>query len=90
MLQAEMIRTMISEWRDCTMNRALLSNGVSIVHHHQSEKIIESLKQKDIIVAGGQDQWKSKVFRIGHMVLYTETELQRLNHAMHEILEHIS
>jgi len=90
MLQAEKIRTMISEWRNCVMNRALLSNGVSIVHHHQSEKIIESLKQKNIIVAGGQDQWKSIVFRIGHMVLYTEAELQRLNHAMHEILENMS
>jgi aspartate aminotransferase-like enzyme len=63
---------------------------VSIVHHHQSEKIIESLKQKGIIVAGGQDHWKSKVFRVGHMVLYTDAELQRLNHAMHEILENMS
>jgi aspartate aminotransferase-like enzyme len=90
MQQAEKIRTMISEWRDCAMNRALLSNGVSIVHHNQSEKIIESLKQKDIIVAGGQDHWKSTVFRVGHMVLYTDAELQRLNHAMHEILENMS
>ena len=69
---------------------AFHSNGVSIVHHRKSEKIIESLKQKGIIVAGGQEQWKSKVFRIGHMVLYTDAELQRLNHAMHEILEYIS
>ena len=90
MQQAEKIRTMISEWRDCTMNLVFHSNGVSIVHHNQSEKIIESLKQKGIIVAGGQDHWKSTVFRIGHMVLYTDAELQRLNHAMHEILEHIS
>ena len=41
-------------------------------------------------MAGGQDHWKSTVFRIGHMVLYTDAELQRLNHAMHEILEHMS
>ena len=90
MEQAVNIRNMISEWTDCTMNLAFHSNGVSIVHHRKSEKIIESLKQKGIIVAGGQEQWKSKVFRIGHMVLYTDAELQRLNHAMHEILEYIS
>lgn len=88
--QAEKIRIMISEWRDCTMNLTFHSNGVSIVHQSQSEKIIESLKQKGIIVAGGQEQWKSKVFRIGHMVLYTDAELQRLNHSMLEILEYIS
>jgi aspartate aminotransferase-like enzyme len=90
MQQAEKIRNMISQWRGCAINPAFYSNGVSIVHHSQSEKIIESLKQKDIIVAGGQDQWKSKVFRIGHMVLYTDAELQRLNHSMLEILEYIS
>ena len=90
MQQAEKIRNMISQWRGCAINHAFHSNGVSIVHHSQSEKIIESLKQKDIIVAGGQEQWKSRVFRIGHMVLYTDAELQRLNHSMLEILEYIS
>ena len=68
----------------------LFENVISMEEHQYIIPFIESLKQKDIIVAGGQEQWKSRVFRIGHMVLYTDAELQRLNHSMLEILEYIS
>ena len=90
MAQARRIRELVGTWKGCTMNKVYHSTGVTVVYHAQSEKIIEGLKQRGIIIASGQDRWKSRVFRIGHMVIYSEQEIQRLNHAMQELLEHLS
>lgn len=90
MIQAKRIREMIITWNDCSLNHGHHSIGVSVVHHTKSEKIIEGLKQQGIIVASGQDEWKHRVFRIGHMVIYSEHEIQRLNHVMQDLLEHLS
>lgn len=88
--QAQRMRELISTWKDCRMNTGFHSTGVNIVHHSKAEMIIEKLKQQGIIVAGGQDQWKSRVFRIGHMVIYAESDIQRLDHAMQEIIEQLT
>ncbi len=88
-VQAKRIREMIASWEQCTMNSGLHSTGVSVVHHEKAEQIVNGLKQRGIIIASGQDQWKSRVFRIGHMVIYSEHEIQRLQKAMHEIMENI-
>jgi aspartate aminotransferase-like enzyme len=89
-LQAQRIRTMIQSWKQCTMNAEYLSNGVSIVYHHQAEEIIKAASERGIIIAGGQDAWKSMVFRIGHMVLYTDEDLTYFHTVMHEIMESIA
>ena len=89
-MQSKRIREMIMTWKGCSMNQGHYSTGVSVVHHEKAEEIVESLKQYGIIIAGGQDAWKSQVFRIGHMVIYSESDLQRLDNSMQEILEHIA
>lgn len=88
--QAKRIRELIASWKHCTMNSEFHSTGVSVVHHEKAELIIDKLKQKGIIIAGGQDHWKSTVFRIGHMVIYSEHDIQRLHKAMKDIMESIT
>jgi len=82
-IQSEFIRTMLSTMSGCTVSGNAL--GVTAVFHENPKLIIQQMKYHGIIIAPGQDNWKSIALRIGHMVLYSEKELQQLQQAFSTI-----
>lgn len=63
--------------RDCAAQLDLspfgcaTSNGVVVVQGNDVQSIIDALAERDVIVAGGQDQLKGRIMRIGTCGSYT-------------------
>lgn len=79
-MQSESIKAMIHNIDGCTATGN--ARGVTAIHHDNAKLIIQSLLEQGIVVAPGQDDWNDTVFRIGHMVQYSQSELHTLQEAL--------
>jgi len=84
-IQARNIKQSISKINGCDVIGNAI--GVTAVKHDFAPRIRTSMYEHGIIIAPGQDEWASSVFRIGHMVSYSPNDIQRLTKTITMICE---
>lgn len=81
--QARYIKEMLSDIKGCIVSGNAI--GVTVIKHPDASRILPALREYGLVIAPGQDEWKDSAFRIGHMVKYSEEDLQRLEIALRTI-----
>ncbi len=69
---------------------AVASNTVTAVRTpegHDTSTLIKALRQRQVVVANGQDWLKGSIFRIGHMGWVHESDIDRLLSALEAVLD---
>lgn len=79
-IQAVSIKAMVQNINGCSAGGNAL--GVTAIHHDNAKIVLRALLEQGIVVAPGQDDWRDTVFRIGHMVQYSQSEIQTLKEAL--------
>jgi len=65
---------------------SLSVTGFTLPEGTSTRLLRNELLKAGFLVAGGQDQWKDKVIRIGHMGIYTKKQLLSFAHAFKSIV----